>query len=97
MTLPTSFNRAVKGLGTIDAPIEEKALLLNTVGRSTQSATLYLYFLKHRGEAVDPRDAGLPECTTNRLVKLFMLRGLIEKCGHRRGGNGFMYTIWRLT
>ena len=97
MTLPTSFNRALQRLNRVDAPIEEKALLLNTVGRSLQSAVLYLYFLEHKDEAVDPRGAGLSECTTNRLVKLFMLRGLIEKCGWRRGEKHFLRTTWRLT
>ena len=97
MTLPTSFNRAVKGLGTVDAPVEEKALLLNTVGRSTQSAVLYLYFHEHRGEAVDPRDARLPEGTMTRLVKLFALRGLIVKDGRKRGVNRQLHDTWRLT
>ena len=96
MTLPESFNRALQRLNRVDAPPEEKALLLNTVGRSTQSAILYLYLLEHR-EAVDPRDAGLPEGTTRRLMRLFELRGIVARAGHRRGGNGFMHTTWRLS
>ena len=93
---PYEFNKAMLRLNRIHAPPEEKALLLNTVGRSTQSAILYLYLLEHR-EAVDPRDAGLPEGTTRRLMRLFELRGITVRAGHRRGGNGFMHTTWRLS
>jgi ADP-ribose pyrophosphatase YjhB (NUDIX family) len=97
MTLSSSFNRAVKGLSRVDAPVEEKALILSTVGRSLQSAVLYLYFQEHRGEAVDPRGAGLSVDSTRRLVKLFELRGLVERAGRRRGVNRQLREVWRLT
>ena len=96
MNLPVAFNKALKSLNRIDAPPEEKALLLNTVGRSLTAAVLYLYFLEHRGEAVDPLGAGLSPGTTMRLVKLFEFRGLIERAGRRRGEKGLLRVNWRL-
>lgn len=96
VNLPYEFNVALLRLNRIPATDEEKALLLNTVGRSLQSGVLYLYFLEHR-EAVDPRDAGLSEGATRSLIKLFEFRGLIEKSGRRRGGNRQLRDTWRLT
>lgn len=93
---PYEFNKAMLRLNRIHAPQDEKEKLLRAIARSPQALTLYSHFLRYGCEAVDPRSAGLPEATRNRLMKLFEGLGLVEVAGRRRGGRGFLVTLWRL-
>ena len=94
--IPYEFNKVMLHLNRVKAPREEKERLLHTVARSPQATTLYLYFLERGCEGVDPRGAGLPEGTVNRLMKRFEELGLVERAGRRRNVKGFLVTLWRL-
>lgn len=93
---PYEFNKVMLRLNQVKAPTEEKERLLHTVARSPQATTLYLYFLGYSTSAVDPRGAGLPEGTRNRLMKMFEEMGLVERAGRRRNVRGFLVTLYRL-
>jgi Trm5-related predicted tRNA methylase len=95
--IPYSFNIILLSLNRLNATDEEKTRLLSTVASSPQAARLYLHFLRHGCQSIDPYGLGLPRATTYRLVKLLEARGLVEKATRRKIGlRGNWKWTWKL-
>lgn len=95
--IPYEFNKILLSLNRLNASAEEKTRLLNAVALSPQAAELYLHFLNHGCQSIDPYRLGLPRATTYRLVKLLEARGLVEKATRQRVGlRGAWKWTWKL-
>jgi hypothetical protein len=96
INVPYEFNKAMLRLDRLRCDPEDKARLLQAVARSPQAARLYLHFLKYGCQAIDPHEVDMPYPTVYRLVKLFEMRGLIEKAEWRRGKRVYPRRLYRL-
>ena len=90
------FNKILLSLNRLNATDEEKTRLLNVVASSANAVKLYLYFLEHGCQPVNPSVLGFNDATMYRLLKLFEAHGLIEKADRHRGQKRYLMWTWKL-